>query len=715
MKCGRHALFLIVVACSWFGSANLNAMAEASPPISIQAEPSSPNVVLITIDTLRADYVGAYGSKEVKTPFLDSLATDGIVFDNAYCQVPLTPPSHASILTGTYPATHGLRDFTSGRFRKETMSLARILKERGYQTAAFVSAFVLDRSWGLNGGFDLYYDEFDLEDLEGTNPGNVQRLGEETIDEVLPWLEKAQSPFFLWVHLFDPHHNYNPPAPYNQLYRNNLYAGEVAYTDSQIGRLLASLRASNRYEECLIVTLSDHGEALGDHGENEHGFFLYDAVIRIPFLVKLPASYGVRGTRVETIAQTVDVLPTVLQVLRIPLDPGWGVEGRGLLSTMLRKRTEDRFAYAETLYPLTFFGWSPLKVYRQGAYKFVQAPRPELYDLSKDPKELRNLFNENQALAKQLRMKLLRIEQSFVPEGDESQPDELDPETIEKLSALGYVAAASPLNIDETDSLPDPKDKIELFKKVLLGLEAAEAERFRDSNTIFEEVIQESPELFIAYYSMGLNYLKLGEPERALDLFEAAAALNPDFVSIDVNRARALSRMGRMDEAIDLLVSVTNRTATHLAARRLLAWLYTRVQRFDDAIEIYRYIIRMRPGDQQATKLLGAALVQNREFKDGLDVLNTAVKLGVDDALVRNSLGIALENTGQMQKAIASYRGSLELNPDFSQARLNLAFALVKANKTDEAQEEFDQLCGSSPRLCEQYQERFQQQLKPLK
>jgi tetratricopeptide (TPR) repeat protein len=459
------------------------------------------------------------------------------------------------------------------------------------------------------------------------------------------------------------------------------------------------------------VTLSDHGEALGDHGENEHGFFLYDAVIKIPFLVKLPASYDLKATRVETITQTVDVLPTVLQVLRIPLDPAWGVEGRGLLSTMLRKRTEDRFAYAETLYPLTFFGWSPLKVYRQGPYKYVQAPQPELYDLSKDPKELKNLFTENRALANQLRMKLLRIEQSFVPETAGSQPNELDPETIEKLNALGYVAASSPLDLDETDSLPDPKDKIDIFKKVLLGLEAAEAERFQDSNTIFEEVIRESPELFIAHYSMGLNYLKLGNPERALQLFEAAAALNPDFVSIDVNRARALSRLGRTDEAIDLLVGVTNRTASHLAARRLLAWLYTRVQRFDEAIEIYRYIIRLRPGDQQATKLLGAALVQNREFKDGLLVLTEVLELGVDDALVRNSMGIALENTGHLEEAISSYRSSLEFNSSFSRARLNLAFALIKAGQKDQAKQEFEQLCKESPRLCEQYLERFNQRL----
>ncbi|HUV14605.1 MAG TPA: sulfatase-like hydrolase/transferase, partial [Acidobacteriota bacterium] len=646
-------------------------------------------------------------------PTLDRLAGDGVIFDSAYCQVPLTPPSHASILTGTYPATHGLRDFTVGQFRKGTITMAKILKGKGYQTAAFVSAFVLDRSWGLNDGFDLYYDHFDLKELEGTNPGNVQRRAEETIDAVLPWLEKAQSPFFLWVHLFDPHHNYDPPPPYSQLYSKNLYAGEVAYADSQLGRLLSSLETSSLYADSLIVALSDHGEALGDHGENEHGFFLYEPVIKIPFIIKLPRSYEVKDIRVATIAETVDVLPTVLQVLRVNLEPEWGVEGRGLLSTMLRKRTEDRFAYAETLYPLTTFGWSPLNVFRQGPYKYIHAPRPELYDLSKDPKELSNLYSKNQALANQLRTELMRVEQSFTPDSESSQ-NELDSETIERLNALGYVATASPLSTGDLGDLPDPKDKVEIFNKVLLGLQASEAGKLERSNSMFREVINESPELFIVHYSLGLNYLKIGDAQRALDALERAAELNTEFLSIEVNRARALSQLGRTDEAIEVLKGVTGRTSTHLGARRLLAQLYARSQRLSEAISIYRYILELRPEDQQAMKLLGATLVQNREYAQGLETLIAVLDLGVDDALVRNSMGIALENDGQMVQAIDSYRTALRFKQDYSQARLNLCFALLKAGKRDGAQQEFDRLCAESPRLCAQYRERFQLQLETL-
>jgi tetratricopeptide (TPR) repeat protein len=471
---------------------------------------------------------------------------------------------------------------------------------------------------------------------------------------------------------------------------------------------------SNRYEDALIIALSDHGEALGDHGENEHGFFLYEPVIRIPFIVKLPESYEVKGTRVPTIAETVDILPTVLQILRVNLEPEWGIEGRGLLSTMLRKRTEDRYAYAETLYPLSTFGWSPLKVFRRGPYKFIHAPRPELYDLSNDPQELNNLYSTNQALANRLRTELMRVEQSFTPDSQLPQ-NELDSETIERLNALGYVATSSPLRAGDLEDLPDPKDKVELFNKVLLGLQASEAGQLDRSNSILKEVISESPGLFIAHYSLGLNYLKMKDAQRALSALEKAAELNSEFVSIDVNRARALNQLGRTDEAIKLLKGVSDRTSTHLGARRLLAQLYARKGQLNETISIYRYILDQRPDDQQAMKLLGATLVQNREYAEGLETLEAVIGLGVDDALVRNSMGIALENDGDMQKAIDSYRTALQFKPDYPQARLNLSFALLKAEHGDEAEAEFDLLCASNPRLCRQYRERFQQQLGTLK
>lgn len=685
-----------------FSSAVVFILLASAPLFGIEA-----NVILITIDTLRADYVGCYGSPHLQTPALDSLAKDGVLFETAYCQVPLTPPSHASILTGQYPASHGLRDFTIGQYREGSQSFATILRKHGYSTAAFVSAFVLDESWGMSEGFDLYYDDFDLEEWHGTNPGNVQRRAEETIDKVLSWLDQAKSPFFLWVHLFDPHHDYTPPPPFSNQFRHNPYAGEVAYTDQEIGRLLDRLKKSGLYENSLVVATSDHGEALGEHGENEHGFFLYEAAIRIPLIFKLPASYDLTSPRIETIAQTIDLLPTTLQILRIRQDPSWKIEGRGLLSHILGKRNETFLAYAETYYPQTSFGWSALRLVRQGDHKFIEAPRPELYDVVNDPQEQQNLYNERQPLAHQLKASLQRLEQSFLPQ-EESASSSPDPESIERLGALGYVSVTNPVRVQDGLALPDPKDKIQIFNRILRGLQAAEAGKFNHSNQILDEVARREPELFIVHYSIGQNYLRMGRFEKALELLDKASELNPDFTSIQVSRAQALAQIGRYEEAFQVLVKVTERDANNLTAQRLLAGIYIRRGDLPAAINTYRLILDRRKDDRLARKALGVALVEQQEYTEGLMMLDGAIALGMDDAQLRNSRGIALANQGRLQEAIQSYRTALELKPDYAQPRLNLAFSLQKAGRKSEAKTEFEKLCQTSPQLCQRYRSRFQ-------
>ena len=674
---------------------------------AFQVEQPATSVLLITVDTLRADYVGCYASRHLKTPCLDGLAEDGVLFETAYSQVPLTPPSHASILTGRYPASHGLRDFTIGQFRAGIPSFATILRERGYKTAAFVSAFVLDESWGLSEGFDLYYDEFDLEELQGTNPGNVQRKAEETIDQVLLWFKKAGRPFFLWVHLFDPHHDYVPPPPFDRRYRSNPYAGEVAYADQELGRLIQAFKAADLYEDTLIIATSDHGESLGEHGENQHGFFLYEATTRIPLIIKLPSSYNWKGRKVATIAQTIDILPTALQVLRIRPEEEWGIEGRGLLSHILEKRGSEAIAYAETYYPQTSFGWSALRQVRQGAYKYIEAPSPELYNVVEDPEERVNLYTTSGPLAHQLRVQLLRLEQGFTSQKS-AAPATVDPESIERLGALGYVSVTQPLRIEGGARLPDPKEKVHVFDAILKGLQASEAGEFRRSNQMLEEVARENPELFIVHYSIGLNHLKMGRSEQALQLFERASALNPDFNSIQINRARCLDQLGRQEEAVQVLEELTEKHPTNLSAQRLLAGFYRQRRNLSAAIQIYRYILTRRKDDRLATKFLGIALVEERNFTEGLEALSHSVEMGLDDAQLRNSQGIALANTGRSEDAILAYRKALEMNPDYPQPRLNLAFSLLRAGRKAEAVQEFDKLCQTSPELCERYRSRFE-------
>ncbi len=662
-----------------------------------------PSVLLITVDTLRADYLSCYGSQRVATPHLDSLAADGALFVNAYCQVPLTPPSHASILTGTYPATHGLRDFTSGAMNTSVPTLASLLREEGYRTAAFVSAFVLDRSWGLDRGFDLYVDDFEAADFEGVNPGNVQRRASETVDRLLGWLAQTPSPYFAWLHLFDPHHDYDPPEPYRSRYANDLYAGEVAYTDSQIGRVLAELRKSGKYESTVIVVTSDHGESLGEHGEQEHGFFLYESVIRVPLIFKLPGSYdAVR--RLEGLAQTIDIVPTILQALRLPSHPA--VEGRGLLSEILGKRRLAGTAYAETLYPRTTFGWSGLRSYREGAMKLIDAPRPELYDLRADPGETANLFAQQSALGNQLRAKLQSLSARF-QQSARSPEATRDEDTLQRLAALGYVSLGNPVAIEERGDLADPKDKIGIYSRVLEGLQAAEAGRPEQSNSILEEVTRSDPGLFIAHHALGNNYLQLRRPAQALSAFETALQLNPGFASTILGKARALADLRRADEAVRWLEE-SNFSGQDLSARRLLARLYRETRRFTEAVRLYREILRERPADLAALRWLPVALVENRQFAEGLEALDKTLASGLDDALLQNYRGVAAANLGKTEDALGAYRRAIEYNPNYPAPRLNLALTLLQSGEPVEARKQFDQLCRINRPLCERYRSRFQ-------
>lgn len=667
-----------------------------------------PNIILVTIDTLRADYLGCYGNKRIPTPNLDALAAEGTLFERAYCQAPMTPPSHASILTGTYPPTHGVRDFTSSGLRPGFPTLASILKKSGYNTAAFVSAYVLDSVWGFNQGFDYYYDHFEPKEFQGVNPGNVQRKAGETTKLVRDWLsKKPKTPYFLWVHLFDPHHDYNPPEPFHSRYASDLYGGEVAYVDFELGSLFEALKTSGDWDRSLVVAVSDHGEGRGEHEEYEHGFFLYQATLRIPLLVKLPKASGKQVRRISDVVASVDIAPTVLQVVQAQADKQVPMQGRGLLAQILGKGgASASIAYGETQYPRTTFGWNELAAYVEGNFKFIEAPNPELYDLAADPDEEANLYARRRAMADGLRQKLnLARSRMTSLAGTASSADS---ERIEALRALGYVAVSVPIKQGPGQpALADPKDKIGLFNKVLLALQATDAGALSKSNELLAEVIREEPELFIAHYSLGVNRLKSGEFQTALEDFERARDLNPAFELTELNRATALAKLGRADEAATILQTLVKDNPSRLNPRRQLALLYSRQKKYDQAISIYRDILTERPGDTQAAKLLGIAQVDAGRYAEGSASLEKAITLGAGDALTYNSLGIAQSNLGKTQEGIASYRKALSIKNDYHQARLNLSFALLKTGQIDEARTEFDRLCRENAVLCQQYRSYF--------
>jgi arylsulfatase A-like enzyme len=401
---------------------------------------------LITLDTVRADHIGCYGYSRVETPAIDRLARDAVRFEYAYTQVPITLPSHAVILTGTYPMFSGVRDFTSPPLPANIPTLADMLRRSGYQTAAFVSSFVLNSMWGLNRGFEVYDDDMGIDKNRPRYLFLLARRGDDTTDRFLAWLSrKGDRPFFAWLHLYDAHSPYRSPEPYHSRYAGRPYDGAIAFDDAQVERVISRLRALNLYKDTLIVLLSDHGESLGEHGESEHGFFLYNATLRVLLIIKPPGE-PVRSLAVSHPVSTVDVASTIAQVCKIAPATSRGLQGRSLLNPSVLKAPGDFKAnasevlYAESYYSRHSFGWHQLRALLTRDFKYIDAPRPELYDLHQDPGERSNIVAANSAVASTLRENLSEFERKFAVPEKQPVTSALDPETLERLKSLGYVA-----------------------------------------------------------------------------------------------------------------------------------------------------------------------------------------------------------------------------------------------------------------------------------
>jgi arylsulfatase A-like enzyme len=415
----------------------------------VRRETRPVGVVIITLDTTRADRLSPYGFMNVSLPHLERLAREGVVFDQATTVAPLTLPAHTSLFTGLRPPAHGVRDNADGALADAHTTLAETLFARGFRTGAFVGSVVLAPDRGLAQGFEQYRGVG-----EGTRDGPQarQRPANAVMDDAIGWLDSVgDSRFFLWTHLYDAHRPYDPPEPYRTTYGHNPYVGEIAFADAQIGRLLQALAARHLLDRTVVIVTADHGESLGEHGERDHGIFVYENVLRVPLIVRAP---GLSAARVGDVVGLTDVMPTVLDLLGVPSPAADGVS----LVNLLRggRRPLDRPAYAESLYPERL-GWSPLWALRDGRFKFIDAPRPELYDLEDDPVEAHNLYDAQRAMASTMAGRLATIIQSSAGPGAAQRPA-ASPELQARLGALGYVSSAIARTASEGSPLPDPKD-----------------------------------------------------------------------------------------------------------------------------------------------------------------------------------------------------------------------------------------------------------------
>ena len=635
-------VFLMVSGC----------LVAARPPAK-----SSPNVVLITLDTMRADHLGCYGYKLIQTPNLDALAAAGARFADAYTPVPITLPSHSVILTGTYPMRNGMHDFSDNRLNSSLPTLASILHGRGYATGAVIGSAVLDSRFGLNRGFDFYYDHFDFSRLDERNLDAMERRGDEVVNQALAWLaSRNQKPFLLWVHLYDAHYPYNPPEPYLSRYRARPYDGEIAYVDAQVGRVVNYLKSQKLYDNTLIIVAGDHGESLGEHGEKTHGFFIYDATLHVPLLFKPPSSEIVKQPVVEEAANLADILPTALGILGIPKPDT--VQGRSLVPAM---EGESAAAppenYAETYLPRIHFNWSELRGIRFRQYHFIDAPRPELYNLQTDPRELKNIYRQQRAIADQLKKRLANAIAQYTPAHGvkTAEKEALDPVLAERLKSLGYIAVSGGNDQVLSDrGLPDPKDRVQVYELVSDALADSQHDRYAESVKKLLQAEQTEKNSIPINYLLGLNYFRMRQFPTAIERFQSVVRLSPSYSLANYYLGLAYGENGNWDQSIATLKKTLELDGTNYSAA------------FN----------------------LGAAYLKAGDVADAEASFRRAVQINPDYAKGQEALGELLLYQGKTDEAIASLREALRLNPNSARARQNLVKALRAKGLNSEADQE---------------------------
>lgn len=622
------------------------------------------NVVVVTIDTLRADRLGCYGYSKIETPNLDGLAKKGVLFENAVAQTPLTPPSHASIFTGTYPTVHHVRDTGGFILDASHQTLAEILQPRGWQTAAFVGSAVLNRVFGLSQGFQIYDDRIPEAEPYSATRGHPDRRAGEVVDLAIDWLQQqsGQAPFFLWVHVYDPHAPFDPPSPFKEKYLARPYDGEIAYTDRELGRLFDFVERKFPGEKTVMAVLADHGESLGEHGEYSHGVFLYDCTLRIPWIMVGP---GIpKGQRIKDQVRTIDLLPTLMTMLGG--DTPSACQGVSLVPSFSGQRISTTYSYAETLFPKINMGWAELRGIRSSKWKYIRAPRSELYDLENDPGETSNLIQRYPADAEKLEYQL----RDLTSTGDGKPAEEvrlnnLNTETEEQLRSLGYVSGGTPRKLELTGQGIDPKDRLDILA-----------------------LVEEST-----------STQKKMPPAQRIHLLQQAIRRDPTNPSLYVILGDGLEKHQRYAEALQLYQSALHQesTATNKIYARM-ARVYGRQGNITAAISAFRKAVELDPTDLETQNKLAVTYLLAGRTAEAESALKAVLVLSEQNAQAHNSLGWIALKKGDTAAAKNHFERALQLDPDLMEAYINLGMLYKQAGDYSRARTNFETfLAKASP------------------
>ena len=656
------------------------------------------NVIVITLDTTRADRLPSYGCRDLVTPVLDAFAARGVRFEKCYAQTPLTLPSHTTLMTGTLPLFHGIRD-NGGFFVPEKLkTMAELFKDKGYETGAFIAAFVLDSKWGLNQGFDTYFDKFDLTKFKRISLGTVQRPANEILDQALPWLEERKDKkFFAWLHLYDPHSPYEPPPPYDKLYPDRPYLGEIAFADSEIGRLWKFLETNGLLEKTFIVFAGDHGESLGEHEEQSHGFFVYQAAIHVPLIVvtPFPKLQGIVSPEVTTLA---DVLPTVCDMAGLPVPAE--VQGKSLLPAFFgRRRKESPLAYSETYYPRFHYGWSDLKSVQDGRYKLILAPVPELYDVVADPQEQKNLVYLEKKVYESLNARAEAFIQAAGRNAYETDLSKIDEETREKLSALGYVGSFADPAMLKGKKLGDPKEKILIFNELSKAREMGLNGESDAAIRIIRGIIATDPDITDAYFSIGNILFQEHKFPEAIDSFEQVLGRKPDDSFAAINIALAYEGMGKFEEAEKFLLAYIDKGFTDSQFYFMLGNMNYIQKKYDQAIGYFERCLDSNAESAGSHSLLGAIYIIKDDLPRAEEHLRKAAEVGPRLANLHFFTAELAEKKGRPAEAEAEYLQELEISPRHFKSLYNLARLYRQSGDTAKELDALNKCLETNPRF----------------
>jgi arylsulfatase A-like enzyme/tetratricopeptide (TPR) repeat protein len=661
------------------------------------------HLVLVTIDTLRADRLGCYGARDAETPNLDRLAQEGAMAVRATAQVPLTRPSHTSLFTGMFPTRHGIRDNITPAKIPEVPTLAEVLKAAGFRTAAFVSTIVLAGGGGLERGFEVYSDDFgDRAGSEEAFLNELQRRGDETLSEAVRWLRSnRESRLFAWVHLYDPHHPYEAPEPYGSRFADRPYDGEVAWSDELVGRLDETLGELGIRDDTLLVVTSDHGEGLGEHRETLHGFFIYETTLAVPLILRGPNV--VPGTRIESLVQTVDLFPTLLEMLGIERPANAEVSGVSLAAALRGEPYRiEPVAYAESLVPLLHFGWSDLRSIRRGKWKYIQAPRPELYDLEADPMEIQNVAAAHPDLVKGMRGAL----------GDEldreravksAEPSSLPQDLLDKLGALGYVGSGAPVQSSTPGA--DPKDKVDEFRAanelIREGILRLHQKDFAGSVERYRKILDLGIESFEIHLNLARGLLGLERYAEAEAQFEEAARLLPTHDGAWEGLAQARSARGHLEGALSALEEGLTRLPQNAGLHQQKGAILLQMGRTDASRDAYEQAVTLSPNDALLRARYGELLRGLGRIDESIAELRKATEIAPQEASFWNSLGMTLGGNARLPEAESAFRKAVELERDNPRYAFNLGLILFRQERPEEARPFFETALKLQPRFEE--------------